>query len=1084
MEASRRLFLLVRVCLRSHDFGGASILSVSVCHVLKPTGIVEMLMSSCARHTLILAAVTMLCLPATVSADIDFAQQIRPILAENCFVCHGPDDNQRKADLRLDEETSDKDFVIIPGNASDSELFVRIASDDESMVMPPPHTGKSLSDEQIDLLRRWMDEGAAWSGHWAFESLRKPEFPEIAVADGTYCEIDRFVLRRLRQAGLSPSPEADRATLVRRLHLDLTGLPATRERAGTFIEDDLPNAWEKLVDELLASEHYGERMAVAWLDGARYADTNGFQNDFFRVQWLWRDWVIAAFNQNMPYDQFVVEQIAGDLLPSPSNSQLIATGFNRNNHTVTESGSIEEEWFIENAIDRVETTSTMFLGLTMGCTRCHSHKYDPITQTDFYRLLAFFNSVDEKGVYTEQRGNVGPQVSVPSKENRRQIAEFEAQISNIENQLAEMSENKQVFLSSFRKRILESAKQHAEEQYFERLRMVPPEPLQDLSHETVRPNLFPTAFQFSGAGGHFFREDLLFGADQSFSWSAWIYPEAEGAIFSTMAGEADLRGLDALVLKDGRLKIHLIDTWPDNALAAETRSPIRFGAWQYVAATWDGSGSADGLKIFVDGRQSPQKRPQDTLEKTASFQTGQPLRLGGRPGVPSFTGMISRFRIDERALTADQILAAHHADIAELLTDFGELKLLAPTADESSHRSVVIGGYLTELMKAEKKAELGTAKSKLEQYRKKDVPSVMVMRDRGKMRPTYRLDRGQYDAPDKSRQLFPAVPAFLPQLREDAPQNRLGLAQWLVSRDNPLVARVIVNRIWAKFFGQGIVSTLDNFGMQSSPPSHPKLIDWLAVDFIENGWDLKRLQKQIVMSNTYRSSSERSANSGIGPDNRLLARGSRFRLSAELIRDNALALSGLLRHRIGGPSVKPYQPAGLWQELAGGANDGPYKVDGPGGLYRKSLYTYRKRTVSHPTLSTFDAPAWETCTVRRARTNTPLQALALLNDTTYVEAGRKLAERMMVEAEGDVRERIVWAWSLATCRLPGQHRLNILTSAFKRYRTHFTEHPEEASQYLAIGVWKPDESLDPVNLAAYALVASTLLNLDEVITRE
>lgn len=755
------------------------------------------------------------------AGDSDFAQRIRPILAENCFACHGPDENHREGDLRLDDETAAKDHAIVAGSSAESEVFARITSDDPDLVMPPADSGKSLTQEEIELLRQWIDDGAKWSGHWAFESVAKPAVPD-AGADWVRNEIDRFTYQRMATAGLHPSAVAEPEVLVRRLYLDLIGLPPTREQARSFLDDPSDDAYERVVDELLASEHYGERMAVYWLDGARYADTNGFQNDFYRRQWPWRDWVIQAFNDNMPYDQFVTEQLAGDLLPEATDRQRIATGFCRNNHSVTEGGSIEAEWFVENVIDRVETTSNVFLGLTMGCARCHSHKYDPITQKDFYRFFAFFSNVNEKGFYQETRGNVGPQVTLATEEHERQLDEFDRRIAEIEEQAAD-----------------------------------------------------------SG-------EDM--------------------------------------------------------------------------------------------------------------------------------------------------------------------------------------------------KEELKAVRKERQEY-KKTIPTVMVMEDKAEMSPAYLLNRGQYNAPDKSEELWPAVPEFLPAMPQDAPKSRLGLAEWMVSADNPLVSRVMVNRVWANLFGRGIVASLDNFGVQSDPPSHPQLLDWLAADFMDSGWDLKRLQKQLVMSSTYRQSSDRHAD-GADKDNLLLSRGSRFRLPAEVIRDNALSISGLLRHHIGGPSVRPYQPDGLWMELAGGANDGPYKADGPEGMYRKSLYTYRKRTVSHPTLSTFDAPNWETCTVSRATTNTPLQALALLNDVTYVEAGRKLGERMMQEAEGDVGQRVAWAWTLATCRPPSAQKVDVLTQAFHRYQQHFAANEQATTEYLANGISDVDESLAPADLAAYSLVASTILNLDEVITRE
>ena len=763
--------------------------------------------------------------------SVDFSRQIRPLLAENCFACHGPDENHQEADLRLDLEAAAKESVISPGNAAQSELIARITSNDESVVMPPPESGKSLTSDQIDLLKRWIDEGATWSKHWAFETIVRPEVPEVAVPGWVRNEVDHFVLAKIVAAGLAPAAESDRRAFIRRVSFDLIGLPPTREELQRFLADQSDSAYENLVDRLLDSPHYGEQMAIQWLDGARYADTNGYQNDFYRIQWLWRDWVIQAFNDNMPYEQFVIEQVAGDLLTDPNQSQLVATGFNRNNRTVTENGSLEDEWFVENAVDRVETTSTVFLGLTMGCARCHAHKYDPISQQEFYRFFAFFNNVDEQGVYVENRGNAGSQVDILSDENRAQLDEFDREIARLQQEM-------------------KAAKEREE----------------------------------------------------------------------------------------------------------------------------------DPTELFL-----------------------QIMNVQMRKG----------------------------------------------------------------------------------EYERDFIPATMVMKDREEYRPTYLLQRGQYDAPDKSEELWPAVPEFLPPLSEQAPKNRLGLAQWLVARENPLTSRVIVNRLWNKFFGRGIVQTLDNMGSQSSPPSHPELLDWLAAELMDNGWNLKQLQKKIVLSATYRqSSSVPSEVRRTDLENVFLARASRVRLPAESIRDNALAVSGLLSRRIGGPPVRPYQPPGLWQELAGGANDGPYTMDVGEGLYRRSLYTYRKRTVPHPTLTIFDTPTWETCSVHRITTNTPLQALALLNDPTYVEAGRKFAERILLEAKGKPQQRIAWAYELVTCREIGDQRLDVLTAAYDRYHEHFKKSPDDAAAYLSNGLSATEADLPPVDVAAYALVAATLLNLDEAITRE
>ena len=1028
--------------------------------------------------------------PVGAWADVDFARDIRPILAENCFACHGPDEETREADLRLDLEDAAKESAVKQGAPADSPLVARITSDDDDTRMPPPDSGKSLEPEQIDLLKKWIEEGAPWSSHWAFERIVAPEVPQVRDGKLPNNEIDRFVLSGLEQARVAISPPADRRTLIRRLYLDLIGLPPDFKKVKSFAEDASDVAYERLVDELLESEHYGERMAIDWLDGARYADTNGFQNDFYRTQWLWRDWVINSFNRNQPYDQFVIEQIAGDLLPDADESQVIATGFNRNNHAVTEAGSIEEEWFIENVIDRVETTSTVFLGLTMGCARCHSHKYDPISQEDFYSFFAFFNNVDEKGVYTETRGNVGPQVTVLSDENKRKLAEFDARIAAAERQIEEFDANKRAHMRAFRRKILNSRGTSPTQQkghIFRTVRIDLGEAGDPAKPDSVASasGLFGPAFLFNGKAGRTVGQDYDFQVGQPFSWSAWIYPEeGDGAIYSKMDDAAASRGTDTILVNGGKLKFHLVDEWPKNAIAVETVMPVRFGQWQHVAVTYDGSGKASGVRIYVGGETVSVKTVNDTLDEKSSVKTSEPLRLGSRSGSLFFKGKISRFAIDSSNLTAELIAESRSRDLYAMQKAVNLKSQLAPESGNNPEQSQAVADYVVGLLQGEQQAKLAIARDELKRYRKESVPTVMVMKDRDETRPTYMLNRGRYDAPDKSRDLKAAVPAFLPPLPDDAPRNRLGLARWLVSRDNPLVARVIVNRVWARFFGRGIVASLDNFGVQSVPPTRPELLDWLAVDLMENGWDLKRLQKQIVMSRVYRQSSAlRPDLAKIDPDNNLLARASRFRLPAELIRDNALAISGLLSAGIGGPSVRPYQPEGLWQELAGGANDGPYKIDGPEGLYRRSLYTYRKRTVSHPTLSTFDAPNWETCSVQRARTNTPLQALALLNDVTYVEAGRKLAERMLLET-GDAPGRVIWAYSLATGRAPDQKRVDVFVAALRRYRKHFEDHPDEAIEYLATGVSRANERVHKTELAAYALVASTILNLDEVITRE
>jgi len=760
-------------------------------------------------------------LSAGEAEPVHFSRDILPILSENCFTCHGPDSKTRKADLRLDVKESalrKSEPVIVPGKSRESELIQRITSQDADERMPPPKSGKKLANHQIELLKKWIDSGAHWSKHWAFEPVRRPAAPSVRERDWPENAIDRFVLARLESEGLVPSLPAARTTLIRRLALDLIGLPPTPEEVDEFLADTTPGAVRGLVDRLLASPHYGERMAMDWLDSARYADTNGFQNDFARTMWPWRDWVIAAFNRNQPFDRFVIEQLAGDLLPGATLAQRIATGFNRNNRTVTEAGSIDEEYRIENAVDRVETTATVFLGLTLGCARCHDHKFDPVSQTEFYQFLGFFNSVNEKGVYTEQRGNVPPLIKLSTPAEDRRLGDSEIAVA-----AAKVSGDKK-----------------------------------------------------------------------------WL----------------------------------------------------------------------------------------DKVQKT-------------------------------------------NAEYARAIT------------------------------------------------------SVMVMEDTARPRDTFPLKRGRYDMPDTSKKLEPGIPSCLPPLPPDFPKNRLGLAKWLASPDNPLLARVTVNRIWQHHFGTGLVKTAENFGIQGEPPSHPELLEWLAAELVRTGWDLKALHRLIVTSATYaQASTAAPALVARDPENRLLARGPRFRLQAEVVRDNALAIGGLLATRIGGPSIKPYQPAGLWEELAGGAGEAPYVQDKGSKLYGRSLYVYRKRTVPHPALATFDAPSREICQVKRARTNTPLQALELLNDVTYVEAARQLAQLALEHGGSRPEERIAYAFRRALARMPTASELGVLKRGLERYRRHFEADEAAAVQLIHHGDSPLDPKIDTAPLAAYTATASVILNLDETITLE
>lgn len=1027
----------------------------------------------------------MLAAGARAETKVDFTRDIRPLLTDRCFQCHGPDAATRKADLRLDIEAEAKKSAIVPGDPDASEVIKRITTTDPDEKMPPDEAHKpALTPEQVGLFRAWIRQGAPWAGHWAFEAVRPQSPPATTNSAWARNDIDRFVLARLEKEGLAPSPEAPREALIRRVSFDLTGLPPTPAEMDAFLADTAPDAYERLVDRLLASPHYGERMAVEWLDAARYADTNGFQNDFQRQMWPWRDWVIRTFNANKPFDQFTVEQIAGDMLPNATQEQRVASGFNRNNRATTEGGSIEEEWYIENRIDRVETTSAVFMGLSMGCARCHDHKYDPISQREFYEFFAFFNGSADKGFYEETRGNVGPMVKLPSEENTQELAKFDTRIAEAEKAL---EAEKQASANGFEAWAQGLAAPQAAV------------PLAGALEVPLKGNLFLAGSAvvpgFPAAGGPVWREGLFgpaleldatpamhvnlgeaytFAADKPFSVSVWVRPEAPGAILSRMDDAAMYRGVDLMLGSDMKFAVHLVSEWTVNAVKVTSEQPLPTGVWTHLVAVYNGSGKAAGVTAYVNGQPARMRSEVDGLN--GPIDTQQPLRIGRRSTGAFYKGGIADFALFDRALTREEAEQRMRARLAE-----------AAGLPRTEERAAALRSLYTraeEIRLAEKQSGVDDIKRQKSDYERDKVPSVMVMEEMAQPRETYRLVRGQYDQPDKSEPLHPKIPAFLPQLPAGAPQNRLGLAQWLVDPGNPLMARVTVNRVWAQFFGRGFVDPPDNFGVQSDPPTHPELLDWLSAHFMAGGWDLKALQKLIVTSAVYRqASSLREDLLDRDPQNLLLARGPRYRLPAELIRDNALAVSGLLVPEIGGPSVKPYQPEGLWAELAGGAGEGPYIQATGKDLYRRSLYTYRKRTVQHPTVATFDAPSWETCRVYRARTNTPLQALALLNDVTYVEAARGLAQRLLKEA-ASVPERVRLGFRLATGRTPNDVETQVLETGLAGYLENFRSDPAAAIEFTGVGDSEPAEGLDRLELAAYTAMAGVLLNMDATITKE
>ena len=1014
------------------------------------------------RITLFLPALA-LCALAD-AATVRFSKDIRPIFSDKCFTCHGPDASNRTTKLRLDTERGARidsgsgRKIIVPGDPASSELYLRVSSGDPARRMPPAYAGHAgLTQSEIDLIETWIDQGAEWSGHWAFVPPQSPRTPAVRQADWVKNPIDAFVLKRLETEGLSPSPQAARETLIRRVSLDLNGLPPSLEEIDAFLADRSANAYEKVVDRLLSSPRYGERMAARWLDAARYADTNGYQTDAERYMWRWRDWVIDAFNANKPFDEFTVEQLAGDMLPNATLEQIVATGFNRNHRGNGEGGIVDAEYAVEYVVDRVDTTSTVWLGITMGCARCHDHKYDPFTQKEFYGMFAYFNNVPERGKAFKY-GNSPPFVQAPTAEQQETLAAMSAEIDSLKRRRA---------------RLIEEGRRARLD--WERSAAAAPADWTDARGQVAAWGS-EAAEAFDGKRAVELGDIADFSFYDRFTASAWIRPAAaDGAIVSRtrdIPAEEDTQSNPGwgFYLKDGRLQVNLVNRWLDDCLRIDSEPKIARNEWRHVAFTYDGSRLASGLNLYIDGKPVAKKIVRDEMNQ--EIKSKEPLTIGRGLGL-GFQGLMKRVSVWSRALTPEEIaVEAVRERIDRLAAVPGERR--SPAAQRKLDRA-----YANRFGPAELTAL--TAKIRgLEDERQRfsdSIPTVMVMRERRIPRKTYRLDRGAYDAP--AEEVQPGAPAVLAR---QSPRNRLEFARWTASRDNPLTARVTVNRLWQMLFGTGIVKTVEDFGAQGEWPTHPQLLDWLAVEFMESGWDVKHILKTIVASAAYRQSS-RTGGELIerDPENRLLARGPRFRLPAEAVRDQALAISGLLVEKIGGPSVKPYQPPGLWSDLAGTKD---YQMDKDENLYRRSLYTFWKRAVPPPAMMNFDSAGREACTVRAVRTNTPLQALNLMNDFAFVEAARALAARAMREADGGAEARLSYAFRLAAARRPSPDELAVLVEGFRHQRSRFAGDEAAAEALLAQGARPPDAPLPPAEWAAYTTMASLILNLDETITKE
>lgn len=1038
---------------------------------------------------------------------IEFNRDIRPILSDNCFSCHGPDEKTRHAGLRLDLFDSAKSkldsghVAIVPGQAGESELVRRILSTDADTQMPPPDSTKHLTAEQKELLQRWITEGAEYQKHWAFVT---PKRPQAASADNdTTGPIDVFIRERLKKDGLSPSTAATKEQLIRRVTLDLNGTPPTIQEIDEFLKDDAPDAYEKLIDRLQASPRYGERLTLDWLDAARFADTHGFNNDTTRSMWRWRDWAIDAYNANMPFDQFVTEQLAGDLLPNPSLDQQIATGFNRNHVINSEGGIIPEEYRVEYVADRVHTTATIFLGLSMGCARCHDHKFDPITQREFYQFFAFFNQLDEKGE-AGRVGNAEPMIPAPTPDQHKRQAWLKREIESVDNAISERITNRITTLAEWESRLQEATRPNDGEP-IALLRFTFNDSADDQVRDVGRLNLhgkivgkidrvagkLDRGLKFDGNTHVEVGDAASFERTSPFSFGAWINPENRdaGTIVAKMDAGADHRGF-GLQFSKGKLAAALNHRRTDNSLQVVTKNELPINQWKHVFVTYDGSSKAEGLKLYVDGQ--PQEVEIKSNQLTESTVTDKPLRIGRRSDDGPFKGTIDDVRIYDSELPATIVKTFADDD------GLRDLMVLKP-AERSAEQLREIARISLARFDTEFQA-LSQRRVGLDQDRQtldKQIPSAMVMKEMPQPRQTFLLKRGQYDAPGEEVQ--PGVPASLPPFPNDVPRNRLGLAKWLLEPNHPLTARVAVNRSWALFFGNGLVETVEDFGSQGQWPTHLDLLDWLAVEFSGSDggvspstasdrpkWDVKRLHRLMVTSATYRQSSRITPEQlERDPANKLLGRGPRFRLQAEAIRDNALAIAGLLSDHLGGPSVSPYQPAGLWDDVAVGADyEGTvYKEDKGEGLFRRSMYTFWKRTCPPPGLNTFDAPEREFCLARRSRTNTPLQALVLLNDPTYLEAARKLAERAIREGGASVESRLEFAFRLSVARQPTAKEIATLKKTYEQRLSYYQQDAEAAKSFLSIGESLRDDSINPPELAAWTSIMSLILNLDEVITK-
>ena len=1042
--------------VRAGDRNSAANVAPSPKHPLKILPIMH-----CALKTLLMASAGCLALLSPLRfargaegapVAVQFNRDIRPILADKCFACHGPDANQRQADLRFDQQQSalsDRDGVraIVPGKLDESELFRRITADDEGERMPPADFGKALSAREIDLLKQWIEQGAPWQEHWSRILPRRPRAPAVSGALQSDHPIDAFILARLKREGLEPSRQADRRTLARRLSFDLTGLPPAPQEVERFVGDTSPQAYEAYVDRLLASEHYGERMAVFWLDLVRYADTNGIHGDNHREHWLYRDYVIAAFNDNKPFNVFTIEQLAGDLLPESTRDQRIASGYNRLNMTTREGGAQAKEYRAKYAADRVRNASSVWLGATLGCAECHDHKFDPYTTKEFYQFAAFFADIQETAVGVQQP------TMLPTAEQAEQIAALDGRIGNLQ-------------------KILDTPTPElaAAQDQWER----------DLKEREVQwVELRPVTVSSEGGAVLTVQEDAAIVASGGSEGNDTYNLQATVELESVTAIRIDVLPDDSLPSNgpgragNGNFVLSEIELLADGkpiALASATATHSQKD-WPVTAAI-DGNlktgwailpevGKANHavLEIGEDG----------AVKKGAAITLRLRQHYGG-------SHQLGKFRVS--VTSAARPVHAEGAGMPENVT-----AILAATADERTeeHQKELAAYYRSIAPQlAETRNEIASLKKQKQAV--EDAAPKLLVSTAGPPMETRVLPRGNW-LDDSGEVVLPETPSSLGGLKTEKERaTRLELAEWIVDPNNPATARVFVNRLWKLCFGRGIVKSLDDFGSQGEWPTHPELLDWLAVEFIDSGWDVKHMVKLIVTSDAYQQTSLASDElRAIDPFNRLLARQGRFRLDAEMVRDNALAVSGLLVREIGGPSVKPYQPPGYWSHLNFPKRE--YEADDGAKQYRRGLYTYWCRTFLHPSMLAFDAPSREECAVERSRSNTPLAALVLLNDPSYVEAARALAERTIREGGGNASTRIAFIFRQVLARAAQPAEQALLTALVERHLMQFQQDPDAASKVIQVGQSPAPGDLDAAELASWTSAARVVLNLHETIVR-